>query len=57
MDVLAGPAVAATWFDPVSGKRLPGGTLAVGGPAVLTPPYPEDAVLLLEATAAEADGR
>lgn len=50
-DVLAGPAVAATWFDPASGKRLRGGTLAVSGPAVLTPPFPEDAVLLLEAAA------
>lgn len=50
-DVLARPAVSATWFDPVSGKRLPGETLAVTGPAVLTAPYPEDAVLLLEASA------
>lgn len=49
--VLASPAVVATWFDPVSGQRLPGGTLTVAGPAVLTAPYPEDAVLLLEATA------
>ena len=56
-DVLAGPAVTATWFDPVTGQRLPGGTLAVNGPAVLTSPYPEDAILLLEATAAQADGR
>jgi hypothetical protein len=50
---LAGPAVAVTWFDPATGQRLPGGTLAVNGPVVLTPPYPEDAVLLLEATAAQ----
>jgi hypothetical protein len=50
---LAGPAVAATWFDPATGQRLPGGTLAVNGPAVLTPPYPEDAVLLLQAAAAQ----
>jgi hypothetical protein len=49
-DVLAGPAVVTTWYDPVTGQRLPGGTLAVDGPAVLTPPYPEDAVLLLETT-------
>jgi len=46
--VLAGPVVAATWFDPVSRQRLPAGTLATGGPAVLTAPFPEDAVLLLE---------
>jgi hypothetical protein len=29
----------------------------VSGPAVLTPPYREDAVLLLEATAAQTAGR
>ena len=55
-DVLAGPAVVATWFEPASGKRLPGGVLTVNGAAVLTAPYPEDAVLLLEATAAHAGG-
>lgn len=54
---LAGPAVLATWFDPVTERRLPGGTLAVDGPAVLTAPFREDAVLLLEATAAPANGR
>jgi hypothetical protein len=47
---LAGTAIAVTWFDPVSGQRLTGGTITVNGPAVLTPPYREDAVLLLEAT-------
>jgi Protein of unknown function (DUF4038)/Putative collagen-binding domain of a collagenase len=55
-EALAGPLLAATWFDPVSGRRLPGGTLAVGGPAVLTAPFSEDAVLLLEA-ATPATGR
>ena len=55
--VLAGPGVVATWFDPVTGQRQPGGTLAVGGPAVLTPPFRDDAVLLLEAAALPADGR
>ena len=54
---LAGPAVLATWFDPVTGRRLPGGTLAVDGPAVLTAPLREDAVLLLEATATPPRGR
>ena len=56
-DVLAGPAVTVTWFDPASGKRLPGGTLAVSGPAVLTPPYSGDAVLLLETAGPQANGR
>ncbi len=54
---LAGPAVLATWFDPVTGRRLPGGTLVVDGPAVLMAPFREDAVLLLEATATPANGR
>jgi hypothetical protein len=51
-DTLAGARVDATWFDPGSGRRDPAGTLVVGGRAVLTPPYPEDAVLLLESAAA-----
>lgn len=55
-DRLAGPAVRATWFEPASGRRLPGGTLVVGGAAVLTAPFPEDAVLLLEAASAPANG-
>jgi hypothetical protein len=55
--VLAGPGVVATWCDPVTGQRQPAGTLAVGGPAVLTPPFRDDAVLLLEAAAPQADGR
>jgi hypothetical protein len=54
---LAGPAVLATWFDPVSGRRLPAGTLVVGAPAVLTAPFPEDVVLLLETTATQGNGR
>jgi hypothetical protein len=53
---LAGPAVSATWFDPASGERLPAGTLAVGGPVVVTPPYVEDAVLLLESTGSQTRG-
>jgi hypothetical protein len=51
-DALAGPHVAATWVDPVTGRREPAGTLAVGGPAVMTAPFPEDAVLLLESASA-----
>jgi hypothetical protein len=55
--VLAGPGVVVTWFDPVTGQRQPGGTVAVDGPVVLTPPFREDAVLLLEAAAPHANGR
>ena len=46
--VLAGPLVRVTWFDPVSGEHLPGGLFATGESAVLTSPFREDAVLLLE---------
>ncbi len=45
---LAGPTVVATWVEPATGSRLPAGTLATGGPVVVTPPFPEDALLLLE---------
>jgi hypothetical protein len=55
--VLAAPAVTATWFDPGTGQRLPGGTLTVGGPAVLSAPFHEDAVLLLETAASSDNGR
>jgi hypothetical protein len=47
-DALAGPLVVATWFSPATGARVPGGTLAADGPAVMTAPFPEDAVLLLD---------
>lgn len=56
-DVLAGPAVTATWFEPGTGQRLSGGTLVVGGPAVLTAPFAEDAVLLLQTVASPGNGR
>ena len=46
---LAAPHLRATWFDPRTGRSLPGGTLVTGGPITLTPPFPEDAVLTLEA--------
>jgi hypothetical protein len=54
---LDGPAVTATWFDPASGSRLPGGRLVAGGPAVLTAPFAEDAVLLLQTAAPPDNGR
>jgi len=49
-DVLEGRCISATWFDPATGRRDPAGTLVVGSPAVMTAPYAEDAVLLLEST-------
>jgi hypothetical protein len=55
--VLAGPAVTATWFEPATAQRLPGGTLVVDGPAVLTAPFAEDAVLILETADSSANGR
>lgn len=47
---LDGPAVRTTWFNPASGSTVEGGVLAPIGAAWLTPPFPDDAVLLLEAT-------
>jgi hypothetical protein len=46
---LAGPSLRVEWFEPATGRRLPGGTLAAAGCATLTPPFAEDAVLTLEA--------
>ena len=48
-DQLAGPQLRATWFEPVTGRSQPGGVLVTGGHVTLTPPFPEDAVLTLEA--------
>jgi hypothetical protein len=45
---LAGPQVRAEWFEPATGRSLPGGVLVPGGTITLTPPFPEDAVLTLE---------
>jgi hypothetical protein len=46
---LAGPKLRASWFEPATGRRLPGGVLAADGCATLTPPFPADSVLTLEA--------
>lgn len=48
---MAGPDVSVEWFEPVSGRTLPGGTLRAAGAAILTPPFPEDAVLTLKSCA------
>ena len=44
---LKGPRVAVEWFEPASGRRLSGGTLAGEGAVTLAPPFEEDAVLVL----------
>lgn len=48
LGTLAGEHVRVEWFEPATGRRQPGGTLIVDGAAWLTPPFPEDACLLLE---------
>lgn len=48
---MAGPGVSVEWFEPVSGRTLPGGTLHAAGAAILTPPFPDDAVLTLKSCA------
>ena len=44
---MTGPRVRVEWFDPATGRRVSGGTLAAEGPAWLTPPFADDAVLVL----------
>ncbi len=45
---LAGPRVSVGWFEPATGRRQGGGTLVADGSAWLTPPFAEDATLVLE---------
>jgi hypothetical protein len=45
---LTGPHVRVEWFEPATGRRVSGGTLATDGCATLMPPFAEDAVLTLE---------
>ncbi len=45
---LAGDRVRVEWFEPATGRRLPGGPLVAEGAAWLTPPFPEDSALILE---------
>ncbi len=49
--VLAGPRIMVEWFEPASGRRLSGGTLARDGAVTLAPPFEEDAVLTLTSVA------
>ncbi len=44
---MAGTRVDVEWFEPATGRRLSGGTLGADGSAWLTPPFAEDAVLVL----------
>jgi hypothetical protein len=46
---LAGPHLRVEWFEPATGRRVPGGVLAAEGGATLVPPLAQDAVLTLEA--------
>jgi Protein of unknown function (DUF4038)/Putative collagen-binding domain of a collagenase len=48
---MAGPLVDATWFDPISGVRRPGGLWRTSELAVLTPPAPQDWALVLQSVA------
>lgn len=47
--VLGAERMNAWWFEPATGRRRSGGTLLRGGRAWLTPPFPDDAALVLEA--------
>ena len=43
------PEGTVEWFEPGTGRRLPGGTLVTEGQVVLAPPFEWDSVLLLSA--------
>jgi hypothetical protein len=47
LGVVAGPMVEASWFEPATGRRVRVGTLVAAGTSTLTPPFAEDAVLVL----------
>jgi hypothetical protein len=51
LGALAGPRVSLEWFEPASGRRCSGGTLAAEGSVMLAPPYEEDSVLVLASRA------
>jgi len=51
LGALSGPRVAVEWFEPASGRRLSGGTLACEGAVTLAPPFEEDAALVLTSCA------
>lgn len=48
LGALAADQVRVEWFEPATGRRQPGGVLVADGSAWLTPPFPEDAALVLE---------
>src|SRR5262249_53540247 len=50
LGALAGAKAMLEWFEPATGRRLPGGTMLTQGCAVLAPPFEEDAVLTLTAS-------
>jgi hypothetical protein len=50
---LEGPHVRVDWFEPATGRRASGGTLAAEGQTTLTPPFQEDSVLTLETVQTE----
>jgi hypothetical protein len=47
LGTLAGPNVEVAWFEPGTGRRLDGGSLAATGAVWLGPPFEADAVLTL----------
>jgi Protein of unknown function (DUF4038)/Putative collagen-binding domain of a collagenase len=51
LGALSGPRVAVEWFEPATGRRLSGGTLAGEGAVTLAPPFEEDSALVLTSCA------
>ena len=48
LSVMAGDAVAVTWFEPATGQRRSGGIIRTTASVTLAPPFAEDSALLLE---------
>jgi uncharacterized protein DUF4038/collagenase-like protein with putative collagen-binding domain len=48
---MTGPRLSIEWFEPATGHRMSGGLVATEGTAWFTPPFAEDAVLVLTTAA------
>jgi hypothetical protein len=47
LGTLRGPRLSLEWFEPATGLRCSGGTLAAEGAVTLAPPFEEDSMLIL----------
>jgi hypothetical protein len=47
---MTGPLLRLEWFEPATGRRLPGGKIAAKGSMWVTPPFSEDAALVIRSS-------